>query len=103
MKTVQYQGWNCQIVFERGKNDRLAIQLKTELGTLITQATLDLSYVPLQVDEVLVKDFDENEGLLASLVEAEVVEPTEMTIREGKDVLHVCRLLDFEDVIASLE
>ena len=102
MKKVRYMDWDCHVSFQRYSNDRLAIQLITEQGEPVARATLNLPFVPLEPDEVLIKSYAENEGMLACLSKPRSSSRTGMTIRVGQHVAHVCKLLDFDEVIASM-
>ncbi|MEN8168093.1 MAG: hypothetical protein ABFR65_11535 [Pseudomonadota bacterium] len=102
MKKVRYKVWDCQVKFQRYSNDRLAIQLVTEKGEPVAMATINLPFVPLADDEVLIKSYEENEGMLACLSDAKIIEPTGIVIKVRKNDAHICKLLKFDDVKASM-
>ncbi len=99
---VRYKEWDCQVKLQHYANDRLAIQLITEQGEPVAMATINISFVPLAADEVLIKSYEENDGMLECLSEAKIIEPTGMTIRVRHNVAHVCKLLVFDEVKASM-
>ncbi len=99
---IRFKDWDCQVKFQRYINNRLAIQLVTEQEEPVAMATLNLPDVPLAEDEVLIKSYQENEGMLACLSDAKLIEPTGMSIRVGENAVHVCRLLVTDEASASM-
>jgi hypothetical protein len=78
--------------FERYRNGQRAILLETPEGESWTDATRAVG-CPLPADCVAIKDYSENEGLLALLVKAGVLEPQQLaTIPSGFVELPVHRL-----------
>ena len=55
-------------------------------------ATASVSIPDLTEDEVGVKDYSENEGVLAFLLENNIVEPPHRTVSSGFVNIPVCRL-----------
>ena len=93
---VQYKEWPCRLKygFYAVGNGRIAIQLiHAETGELVSVATVNLPHVALRHDEVLIKDYSENEGMLEALVNAGVVEDTGKRVASGYVEIPVCRLL----------
>src|SRR5690606_13888910 len=91
---VQYKEWPCRLKYGFYEdNGRIAIQLiHVETGELVSVATVNLP-VKLRHDEVLIKDYSENEGMLEALVNAGVVEDTGKRVASGYVEIPVCRLL----------
>ncbi len=56
-------------------------------------ATCTVNVPGLAQDEVAIKDYSENEGMLQFLIDEEIVEPPHRDIESGFVVLPVCRLL----------
>jgi hypothetical protein len=69
MKTVKFKKWDCVIVYAQYSNGRTAIQLKDDNdGSPVATATINVPDVYLEKDEVIIKDYSENEGMLDTLV-----------------------------------
>ena len=68
-----------------------ALSLVDEEGPVAT-ATVNLPDVPLGKNQVLIKNWSENEGMLDALVAAGVVKPTGETVRSGFVEVPVCEL-----------
>lgn len=96
MQQVFFVEWACNVELLEYPNGRPAIQLYAEDGEPVATATVNVPHYPLGEGEVLIKDYAENEGMLACLTEAGIVEPTGETIRVGHAKAHVCRLLQTE-------
>src|SRR5690606_10426483 len=74
-------------------NDRPALQLiDAEDGSPIATATVNLPDLPAGPNQVFIKDYSENEGMLAALVAEGVVKPTGQTVRSGYVEVPVCEL-----------
>jgi len=94
MKTVKFLNWECDLQFQRYCNGRLAIQLTdTEDHSPVATATVNLPDARLGDDEVCIKDYSENEGVLAALVNAKVVSEPVRFESSGWVTIPVCKLL----------
>ena len=76
----------------RYPNGRVALQLVDEEGPVAT-ATVNVPEAELAADEVCIKDYAENAGVLDLLVLMGVVEPTGRRIPTGFVDVPVARLL----------
>ena len=92
--TVTFLNTRCQLRFARYQNGRLAIQLfDVEDGYPVAIATVNVPGIPLADDQVLIKDYAENQGILAALEAAEIVRATNLRCRVGHEQAEVCHLL----------
>lgn len=64
-------------------------------GEPIATCTVNIPEVAHRInkDEVLIKDWSENEGMLAGLIQAGIVEDTGLTVPTGFVKAHVCKVL----------
>jgi hypothetical protein len=93
MTQVRFREWSCTIRKRQYANGRSALQLiDAEDGSPIARATVNLPDEPLGKNQVLIKDYAENAGMLDALVAAGVVKPTGQTVRSGYVELPVCEL-----------
>lgn len=93
-KKIKFKRWNCCPWFGQYSNGRVAIRLmEIETGEQIAVATVNVPERSLQDDEVIIKDFSENEGMLPALIDAGIVEPTGLTVQTGWTESPICKLL----------
>lgn len=77
----------------RYANGRLAIQaIDCDTGEPVAMMTVNLPDVSLAPDEILIKDYSENQGVLKTLYRAGLVEPL-ATVSCGYAEAIKCRLL----------
>ena len=78
MKSIKFKQWECNPVFGEYGNGRTAIQLKDAVdGSPIATATINLCdypEFPIGEGQVHIKNYSENEGMVAALIEAGIVE-----------------------------
>lgn len=101
--TVNFKKWECAVEFCRYMdNDRPAIQLVDgETWEPIATATVNLPDVEMEEDEVAVKTYSENEGMLEALLEAGVV--TELVRFEYSGFVTIPIYKLHEDAVGCLE
>ena len=103
-KTVEFLGFKSKVIRESyWGNGRICLQLVSaednqELdiseGEPVTTATINIPEVPLESNEVIIKNYSENEGILDSLVKAKIVKPTGKTVKTGFVECSICELLE---------
>lgn len=92
---IKFKEWNCYLEFDKYvSNDRIAIQLReVSTGEYIACATVNLSNESFNEDEVAIKDYSENEGMLETLIDNKVVsEPVRWSHTNYVDI-PICHLL----------
>lgn len=95
MTRVQFRDWECLVLKRQYGNGRVALQLvDAEDGSPVATATVNLAGMALGPNQVAIKDWSENEGMLAALVEAAVVRPVGKTVKLGFVEIPVCELLE---------
>lgn len=93
MTRVRFRDWDCLVQKRQYDNGRVALQLvDVEDGSPIAKATVNLPDVPLGKNQVAIKDWSENEGMLDALVAASVITPTGQMVRSGYVEVPVCEL-----------
>ena len=95
MTQVQFKEWNADIYVERYKNNgRIAIELiDPEDGEIIAVATINIPEIELQENEVIIKDYSENEGMYLTLLMAGVIGPAKYYVETGFVTCPVCGCL----------
>lgn len=91
MIQVRFKDWTCTVQKRRYDNGRVALSLVDEEGPVAT-ATVNLPDVTLGRNQVAIKDWSENEGMLDALVAAGVVKPTGHKVRSGFVEVPICEL-----------
>jgi hypothetical protein len=81
----------------RYSNHRTALQIISPDGELLLTATVNLPTMSLPPNHVLIKDYAENEGVLAALQAANVLIPTSFSVMSGFVELPVCELRPLAD------
>ena len=94
IKEITFKNWKCNLVFRQYSNQRIAIEL-IEIGTNepIAVATINLPCALLKDDEICIKDYSENEGMLDVLIEAGVISKPIREIQSGFVTIPICELL----------
>ena len=90
MKEVVFMGWQCDVLIDSYKR---IVLLDKITGEPIAVATKIVPGAELRDDEVLIKSYSENEGMLSALSMAGIVEPTGKRVASGFVELDVCKLL----------
>jgi len=94
-RRVEFRGWACRVERARyGDTERIALPLyAVEDGSPVAVATLHVPALSLAADEVVIKDYSENAGMLNLLVAADVVSAPLREVQRGHVTLYVCRCL----------
>jgi hypothetical protein len=91
---VRFREWDCELQFRTYSNGRTALLLaNAKGGDDIAVATVNVPGVPLAANQVLVKDYSENHGMLAALEAAGIVRATGVRVQTGHASIPVCELL----------
>lgn len=91
MTRVRFRDFDCMVQKRYYSNGRVALTLVDEEGPVAT-ATVNLPAVKLGPNQVAIKSYAENEGLLEALVAAGVVKPTGDKVRSGFVEVPICEL-----------
>lgn len=94
VSTVKFKRWLCTLDFGQYQNGRTAIELNdSSTGEPVAVATVNLPNEKIADDEVIIKNWSENEGMLATLEKAGVISKPIRTVETGYVEAHVCKLL----------
>lgn len=90
---VRFWKWDCKVMFSKYQNGGTAIQLiDAEDGCPVATASV---WLPgLKKDEIAIKDYSENAGMLDTLLEAEIITEPHRYVSSGHVMIPVCRLVD---------
>lgn len=92
---IQFKEWACKINFAQYEGGNLAILL-TDLttGMPIAKATINVPGLLLADNQVVIKDYAENEGMLKALIDEGIVKSTGETVRVGHVNAPICEVLN---------
>ncbi len=91
---VQFDSYNLLVNKKKYINNRIAIQLiDTEDGCPFCMATINMSDTKINSDEVAIKDYSENSGMLDVLVNAKIVSKPIRYIQSGFIEVPICKIL----------
>jgi len=97
MNPVRFAGLECGVECRQYPNGRVALQLVTyENGypEPVARATINLPECDLAENEVIIKDYSENHGMLDALVDAGIVYPPERHALLDYNPAPICRLVN---------
>ena len=101
---MQFGSFDCEVMVEKYCGGGTALELaawddhetpsgdQVYKGEPIATATVRIPCCGLESDEVLIKDYSENEGMLNALIQAGYVTPTGRLVESGFVRLPVCKL-----------
>ena len=90
---VHFKQWTCKIRVKYYGNGRTALQLNDhEKREVIAIATVNIPNEPQEEDEIFIKDWAENEGMVDALVNAGVIYPPSRRIPTGHVSAAVAKL-----------
>jgi hypothetical protein len=90
---IRFKKWNCVLRFAKYGNRRTAMILADAMsGERVAVATTNLPDEDLKWDEVFIKDWSENEGMLKCLESHGVIDPNGMVVT-GHTMAFRCRLM----------
>lgn len=84
IKQVKFMNFNCNVVRNAYPNGRIALQLiDTEDGTPVATASVNLPDVNINDDEIFIKSYSENEGMMDMLLKEGIIGETLATANAG--------------------
>ena len=94
MKTIKFKHYTGHLRFGFYGNNRTAIELiDSEEGDVIAVCSINLVDEDLQDDEIAIKDYAENKGMLKALIDASVVSEPIRFVKMGYVEIPICKLL----------
>jgi hypothetical protein len=90
-KTVKFNGEELNVKMAKYENGQNAIQLIDQDGMPYMTASVGHA-INISDDDVIIKDYSENEGIMASLIEAGIIDKPYCEVPSGFVTLYVARL-----------
>ena len=95
---VKFKGWDCIAQFDYYYNGRVHILLiDAHTREPIANCTVNVPEEKQNDDEVFIKDYSENVGMVDSLVEANIINRPHRFITTGFVTIPVCVLVNGAD------
>lgn len=99
-KPIKFHEYDCCIsighylAVDSQGNLRIALTLEDpDNGEDIAVATINIPGEPLSKDEVIIKDYSENEGMLETLINASIISKPVRFVQTGHISAPICELL----------
>jgi len=93
-KQLQFKHWTGEIKLAQYNNGRTALQLMdVDTGELILVATVNFPDVHLEPNQVIIKNYSENEGITDVLMEGGIIGPPLNKILSGFVTVNIHELL----------
>jgi hypothetical protein len=89
-----HEGTELRMEYNVYGNGRIAIELFSDDYIPYAVATINLPNVALEYDEVIIKNYSENEGIIEMLIKEGIVEKTGRTVPSGMVDVPICRILN---------
>jgi len=95
MKTISHKGYRLIPQYGNYQNGQIAIKLiDSSDGMIYAVGTVCVEDNLLKEGEVAIKDYSENEGILGSLIEADIIEPPHAFIQAEFVKIPICKLIN---------
>lgn len=94
-KQVLFKKWLCNIETRRyAEKERVSIHLIDSFtGEPVATASVNIPHVDLEENEVAIKNYSENEGVLQVLIDAGVISKPNWFVSSGLVELPICEIL----------
>lgn len=90
---ANFQDYNCNIIMERYQKGSLSLRLVDTVDQCpVCRATSNLIDVAPKPNEVLIKNYAENHGVLQALVDSGLASDTGKTVDTGHAQLNICHI-----------
>jgi hypothetical protein len=93
MEIIKFKGSDYFLELALYANGRTAIRLYTDIGELYMVATTNMPDVKLDDDEVIIKNYSENTGILDALISSCIISEPVRVVCTGFVTCPVCKLL----------
>lgn len=91
---ITFKGWLCELVIGNYSNGRNGLELfDVAEGDPVATATINVPDHDMAEDEVAIKNYSENEGMLQTLMDAGVISAPVRTLSQGFVQIPICKLL----------
>lgn len=94
INTIKFLGCSCTVLFGEYSNGRTAIELVIKkTGEPMAVASVNLPFHHLESDEIAIKNYSENEGVLEALIAAKIITEPVRFISTGFIQAPICKLI----------
>lgn len=90
---VKFKSYNCVLEKLTYRNDRIALELFDEKnGEPVLVATVNIPNEFIETDEIIIKNYSENEGILETLIRASIISQP-VRFAQNNQGMPICKLL----------
>lgn len=95
MKKIHFKNYICTLkVGKYYETDRTALQLIDNIdGSPVATASINIGIEEVAEDEIAIKDYGENTGMVKALVDAEIISEPLRYVTRGYVEIPICKLL----------
>ena len=100
-KLFDFLDWSCYAEwawYDKEQTKRALLVRDNADGQVIAKASLNMPKLKPTVNEVIIKDYAENAGVMDALVHAGVIEPSHLSVKERHVIVHICRVAQSETI-----
>lgn len=94
MNKVRFNNEDCSVIIGQYGNGQTSVRLVGEDGSPMATASVCLSDKDQYDNEVFIKDYSENMGILDALVEAGIVSQPVSAVLSGHAWIDICKLIN---------
>jgi len=99
---VNFQGYQCILHLAQYNNGRTALLLHDAYDSMpVATATINVPDEPIAEDELVIKNYSQNEGMLETLVDAGILHKPHRIIYTGFIAAPVCRLAVSKETLSQ--
>lgn len=92
---IKFLGFKCLLEKGQYPNGRIALELvEINTGEPVLVASINMANEYLSEDEVIIKNYSENEGILDILIKAQIISEPTRFVNTGWTTSPVCKLLN---------
>lgn len=88
---------NCSLNFTKYACDQNALIITDEYGAPILKASVAIPEYSIADDEIFIKNWLENEGILDELIKLGIIEHTGIKLATGHVYADLCRILEVKN------
>ena len=91
---VEFAGWKCKVIKTEYLNGQTGLRLVDDQDELpVATATVAVADIPVNNDQVIIKDYSENKGVFDALAAAGVISSDYYSVKHNHVTFKIARCL----------
>lgn len=82
-----------KLVWGKYPNNRDVLEIKSTFGNIIMRPSVNIPNVLIESDQIIIKDYSENEGILQCLMDHGIISAPLYEVNSGYTFCYVCNIL----------